>query len=408
MRSSPGSVSIARPLALIVHEPDEQTLRVIQASSAHHVVEYVDTEDAFAVALATRGQDFDVCVVGLPASIPTARAMLERLAEIPERPPILALWGLLDEARLLSLLRRGADDLLVKPFDAAAFRVRLRVVARMPVRRNEVGPPDEILQRAAASRRSGEVIVKSRNGTARVLLADGDIAWVHCPWAPLRLHQMLSEAGSSLDDATADAIREEALRSGRGLHEVVVAWGLADESRFYDVLRAELVRALQDVRRQPQSLAMFVEASWRRTASFGAIAAPSAGDSIPPPADGGTPAAGLLRPEVLLRTDVLCRALARMRGVESVAAFDLVTKAVTRRHGPAPDAAFVWSLLPLVQSAEARSDAVSEVFVTRGEVLSCAWRYRADPVALFAQFSLATTNIGLVVASMRTAMSELG
>ncbi|MBL9025360.1 MAG: hypothetical protein JNL21_24410 [Myxococcales bacterium] len=99
---------------------------------------------------------------------------------------------------------------------------------------------------ATAGRFPGKLplVISSTEGSARVHLNHGRIAWVHRSHHNVSIKAILGDCGIEIDDESCRDLIEESRTSRRHFGDVLVEWGLAEASAIREALRRHVEREL--------------------------------------------------------------------------------------------------------------------------------------------------------------------
>lgn len=391
------------PLRIAVLEPDPASRAQLRAalSTAHRVIE-VESTAALGELLAS-DKPVDLLVVALPPSQSESFELLSAIEQFPRRAPMLGIAAKIDDSSLDVLVRRALDDVVLKPFDAETMRARVRMLGSRSHLGGQFGPTMRVLRTAIARKESGEMIVRSRRGVARVYIGDGDLAWVQCPWDPVDIDRALRSAGVTADREELAAIVDEARRTNTSLAVVIANWGLADAGVIEKALSAELRRVIEVIVEDQSSISMLVPARFRESGTGARVGGdelvrnelktiyPTASQSSQPPAPDTS------------RTEAFATHMLGTNGAETMGLVRLDRKSVRWLTKAEQSNDIVWMMIPLaLVSAEIDED-LREVVLVRGDTAYAMWRPMGEQVAVFGRFSLSLTTVGMILSSGRVA-----
>ncbi len=214
----------------------------IRARTNHEVVTAVDGVEALELALATPRPDVLILDWVMPKMSGTQVCRLVRGSNIAEQPYILFVTARCRREELLQCLASGADDLLSKPPAPDVLLARIEIAERSGgFRAADMGLSQAL--REAVREGAGELVVRSGPVTGRVLVSESKIAWVHFADSFGTLFDELGpEAG--LDSTTAQEVVAECRRTGAGLSQTLVSWGLVEGEQLREVARSWLKKKL--------------------------------------------------------------------------------------------------------------------------------------------------------------------
>ena len=392
------SGTIVRPLRVVCHEPDETSMSQISAALAglHHLVR-LPTHEAVVERLSDEARAPDVVLIALPPSRGDALALLTSLDALPGRPLVLGLAAQLDDGALDAFVRRTLDDVVVKPFDVSTLRIRIRLLGARTQVGAEFGPTARVLRGALAHRSTGEVIVRGQLGVARILVANGNVAWVHCPWQPIQIRQALWEAGATTaDEADLLAIVAEARKTGSSLFSVIARWGITSPEALDRSVQSWINSTVDAVLADISAFAMFVPGNFdpvtagptveggdlvrRKLDSFHSVI-----PSSPPPC-----------PEYVARAEEFASTILRACHAESMAIITLSTREVRWLGENVTSTDIVWGMLPLAPPGRPPGER-REIWVTVDSLAYVLWSEPGSPVAVFGRFSLVRTSLGIIL-----------
>ncbi|MEY4579809.1 MAG: hypothetical protein RL701_4512 [Pseudomonadota bacterium] len=158
---------------------------------------------------------------------------------------------------LVECLNAGADDLLVKPVAPDVLITRLELARhRIPGRDATIDRMRQALA-VAAKHGDGEFVVRSVDQSARVFFEAGRIAWLEFTDGSGTFLQELA-ADLQLDTDTVSGIVDECKRTENKLTDVLVAWGVIDDSRLREYVRVWLSKRLDAIVHLPHARSLFL------------------------------------------------------------------------------------------------------------------------------------------------------
>ena len=345
-------------------------------------------------------------IVELGSDRALATPLFNALACLPQRPPVLAILASFDDETLASYMRNVIDDVLLRPFTVEALHLRLRLMWLGLSLGLDLGPTLKVLRAAMLRRANGEVFVRTVRGGGRVLLSNGEVAWVHCPWRPNALKQALKSAGVEVETSTVEDIVREAMIRAVPISDVVSDWKLVSHDRFESELRQEFSDAVRDLLGDQNGTAMLIPNDWIETrrpsfnipvgVSTGMFASMAHFDKEVRPALG-----------IIAEAEQLVRSLMLIRGAQACAIFKLdANQPPIAMQGPI-ELELAWALLATLRIKRRVGLPVNQNYCTTGDVLHGIWRL--DPnknTAAFVMFDLDDTVVGLVLRQVREVIEE--
>jgi len=101
----------------------------------------------------------------------------------------------------------------------------------------------EIIVRVAKNNELGEIIMTSGKKSARIFIANGEIAWVRASTIKQTLSsELLKETG--LDGSDLQSVFDECKRDGSNFGETVIEWGLISRENFRQILLQHISSSL--------------------------------------------------------------------------------------------------------------------------------------------------------------------
>lgn len=398
-------------IRICVLESDPAVGGLMRAALSAHDTVVVTHEGMLAAAVAAAPTQ--LVIAEISSDRLQARPVLDVLASLPNRPPVLALLASIDDETLTGYVRNAIDDVLLRPFTTENLQLRVRMMALGLSLGPNLGPTAKVLRAAVQRRASGEVFVRTTRGVGRVLLANGDIAWVHCPWRPNAIKRVLETAGADSDPTTVSDVMREAKERGLAVVDVLEAWGLVGRNFFEAELREELSASVAELVDDPNGTAMLIPSEW--AGSNGPRFEPrevirKAGllDTLPPPPPSpAMPRVTTALPPRAGGADGLLRALARLRGARASAILELGATRKCVASAGAVDLEVAWSLLGTLMLKRQDGAAVHENYCVIGEMLYGMWRLSSDTeVAAFVMFDLKEAMFGLILRQVRDTLDE--
>lgn len=381
-----------RPRVVLAVEPDASVHGTLAAAvTAPHTLSIVASIDEVLAHLTKSA--VELVVLTLPTADPLG--VLRPLEELAVRPRIIASLPQVDGPVLDSLLRSVVDDVILKPFSAHELAMRIRLVLARVSLGQDVGPLVRVLRHATRAKLDAEIVVPTDRGVGKVVVSQGDVIWVHCPWQPLAIVARAKERGVELDEALLREAAAEAQRSQVTFVDVLASWGIAPRSVMEPIVSEELARAFEAIANEDAG-AHLLPKRWngsRQSLGPGVVHATRAFvDTVaPPPAPSAT-----LTPVVVANT------IARVTALDTLAAgvVHLRKKSYHSLRGPS-DGTPVWSLLSAFEATERGPDGHREVLSMSDGSLSGLWQLPGDVHAIYARFALRSASLGLVLSRMR-------
>jgi CheY-like chemotaxis protein len=394
---------------ICVLEPDAAVAEFIRTALTGHDVALATSVDALMAAITEAPTQLVIVHISSERALTTP--LLDALATLPNRPPVLAILASFDEEMLSGYLRNAIDDALLRPFSTEALQLRVRLISLGLSLGPNLGPTAKVLRGAVQRRASGEVFVRTKRGVGRVLLAGGDVAWVHCPWRPNAIKRVLESAGVDVDASTVADVMREARERAIPVVDVVESWGLLGRNFFQSELREELTVAFDELVEDSDGSAMMIPSDW--TDSKGPRFEPrevirKAGllDTLPPPPN--APLITSVLPTRAGGAEGLVRALSRLRGARACALIELGAERKCVAKDGAVDLEIAWSLLGTLTLKRPDGAQVSENYCVIGDRLYGMWRLSSevDAAAAFVMFDLKDCMLGLVLRQVRDTLDE--
>lgn len=326
-----------------------------------------------------------------------------RRASSPNVCYIVALGGLSDQAALFHAMEGHVDEVLSRPFGGdLAFRLRQTLRAA----RGSSAPtsPRGALEEALKSPQGGEVAVRSGDVTAFIHVQDSHVVWANVSSVPASMDEVVRHGDVVLDPELVAAVKEECRSTGAHFMEVLVRWGIIEQERAREAVRAFVADRVKLALELPGAVALFLPRSRRHTERLRfraseipslrvpAVEAPSSSrfDAAPPSVS--------RVPLPLVEITGIVNDAMRVDGALAAALLDRKTGASLFHSGADMDMAIAWSqlgtLAALGPSAEDVIGASEErCFITR------PLRFAAS-LALFVTVSLSATTVGLARATI--------
>ncbi|HSN98692.1 MAG TPA: response regulator transcription factor, partial [Candidatus Nanopelagicales bacterium] len=273
-------------MRILVADDDEMARRMLDLlidDAGYDVVLAYDGLEAVAVA---EGQDpppvllLDWMMPGL-TGIEVCRRLRGRAgAGLSSAPYILLVTGRGLRQDTLEGFDAGADELLVKPYAPEVLIAQVRIAERVITA--DAPPSGPALDALAEALRGPGGAVEVDSGVAKgcVLVREGRVAWAHVSTDPSALHALLGPDAGLSDERLRSAL-EACQRSGQRFDDVILAWGLAEQARRRERLRAWITRKLDAILRLPEpTVRLVAEAQGAQDARGARDAAP--GPTFPP------------------------------------------------------------------------------------------------------------------------------
>lgn len=230
-------------------------LEILRTRTAHTVIDAEDGARALQIALSEPRPELLLLDWLMPKMNGTVVCRHVRAKDLKPQPHILFLTARRRREEVLECLAAGADDLLTKPFapDVLVARVELALARRAT-------SADATVLRAlvkAQQEPSGELVIRSGETCARVLFQAGKVAWAHhIDGSGSLFDEIAPESG--IDPDMARAVVEECRKSGAGLTDTLVAWGLIDRARMREAMRGWISKKLDAICSLPDPQVLFL------------------------------------------------------------------------------------------------------------------------------------------------------
>lgn len=114
-----------------------------------------------------------------------------------------------------------------------------------------------VLREAAHAGLGGELVVRAPEGSARVYLVGGRVAWAHVGGAQAGLIAVLRARGL-VQRSDLEAVLEECRQTGENFCEVLVAWGLVERAALNELKRSDFSDVLARIAAFRTPTALFV------------------------------------------------------------------------------------------------------------------------------------------------------
>ncbi len=139
-------------------------------------------------------------------------------------------------------------------------RARVRALldgAVMPVHRDDLDTPVDLMVHLAHEGASGEIVIAGPSLEAHVYLYGGRVAWATTSGAPNALLRHLLEH-CDIDRAAVSLVVEECRRTRKRFGETLIEWGVATADQVRGALRAQILDTIECVADFPAARAMFL------------------------------------------------------------------------------------------------------------------------------------------------------
>lgn len=305
--------------------------------------------------------------------------------------------------------QEGADDVVLLPCPPEALAARA-VLAMEAARRSRPSPwhrPRFVLRQALSHATGGEVIVRGRAGTTRVLVSRGLVAWVHDDADRGSWQDALRAFGVTVTTEQLTSVLEECRLTREHVAEVLARWGIAERDVVQRATRslvdARLKRALSDA----DAAALFVPGAWHEPSPVGytreELDVPRATLFPPPPPSsrGSRPSFDAERLSLLGR---VAQDVFGVGGCVSAAVLHYGSATVVSAAGETSAPSLAWSLGAALHELE---DTAADAMLCSGDRCHLARRIAgSEGCFVYAAFDLATTSIALARLSVGTAAAR--
>lgn len=126
----------------------------------------------------------------------------------------------------------------------------------------------EELRRALGALESGELVVRAGSVVATIHVQDGHVVWAQLSTSPASLEEVLRHANTKLDADTIEAITQEATSKGVHFLDVLISWGLLEDSHGLNALRKHIADRVHQILALPDSQCLFLPKPFRRVQRF--------------------------------------------------------------------------------------------------------------------------------------------
>ena len=227
----------------------------ISARPPHELELVADGPQALARALAHPRPDIVVLDWMMPRLDGTQVCRL--LRDRPEAPYLMVVTGRRRREEVLACLNAGADDVLTKPVAPDLLVARIALAERHRTARGTASGHLREALLEASRQGDGELVIRSRDVSARVFFHAGAIAWADVSsGAKSLLHDLM--ARGHLDTEMARSALEECRDTGASLIDVIVDWSIVDRDELSRCV-AEWMRAtLAIIVELPEARSLFL------------------------------------------------------------------------------------------------------------------------------------------------------
>lgn len=330
----------------------------------------------------------------------------------PGRAHIIALGGPSSQPALFQAMEGAVNDVLSRPFGEVLLVGRLRQGLRAMHGAGASTAPRDALREALASSRGGEIAVRSGDVTAVIHVQNGHIVWANVSSAPATMEEVMRHGGVDLDREIIDAVKEECRATGANFADVLVQWGVLDEDRAREAVRAFVADRVERIFGLPDAAALFLPRARPHSERlrFRASEIPSLQTlDIPSPSapvyGAGNPPSSRRTPELPLAdiADRVRRAMC-LDGAIAAAVLDRKTGACLHHQGEDLDTEVAWSQLGALA---ALGSAAADVLASTGDRCFLTRPLGGAPtLVLFVVLSLADTTLGMARAGLAHVADE--
>lgn len=150
----------------------------------------------------------------------------------------------------------GVDEFIAKPFDLQVLIARLHAAERRLGSQVSLGRRGLYnVLRSADGKSTGEVVVRDQEHVGRVILHQGEIAWIQVSGG-LSLLLLLQRLG--VEERDARLVLEECQRSRQPFLDTLVAWGLIPREVLRERIREEFSSRLELLLERPNTRSFFI------------------------------------------------------------------------------------------------------------------------------------------------------
>lgn len=302
------------------------------------------------------------------------------------------------ESASLSVFVSGLIESPIEPAVIATLRHAADNPAKLDVSANQT---TEELRRALGARESGELVVRAGSVVATIHVQDGHVVWAQLSTAPASLEEVLRHANTKLDADTIEAITQEATSKGVHFLDVLISWGLLEDSHGLNALRKHIADRVHQILALPDSQCLFLPKPFRRVQRFRFRASELFRSNVTllrslDPATGKpsiaiSSNAPLGSEESLVASQIVSEALS-IDGVTAVAVIVRSSGEFARKDGAPLDEAMARKCVDVFRQLDASGDEVLAVSNEHCYILRTVTG--AHRFLLFAQATLSSSSLG--------------